>query len=79
MENWYRRHLEDEYGPEFLQRMDEAEARLADKNSPACGPVGECACGGTLVYLFNQDVNYCAECDTEYPDSISSPAVKGAK
>lgn len=78
MENWYREQPIGEYGPEFLQRMDEATARLVAKNSPDFGPTGECPCGGVIVYLFRQQVHYCAMCDTEYPDNEGLPVIRKA-
>lgn len=69
MTHWYRKQLEDLYGPEFLQKMDEATIRLEAKNSPSCGPTGECPkCGGALVYLLRQKVHYCDMCDIEYKE-----------
>lgn len=78
MSDWYRKYLEEEYGAEFLQKMDEATMRLEAKETPTFGPTGECPCGGVLVYLCKQEVHYCADCDTEYKDvdAYGKPVVK---
>lgn len=68
----HRKQLEEEYGPDFLRKMDEATMRLEAKNSPSAGPTGECPCGGVLVYLLRQQVHYCADCDTEYKNVDAS-------
>lgn len=76
MGSWYRKQLEEEYGAEYVQKTDEATIRMQSKEGPSFGPTGDCPkCDGPLVYLFNQQVHYCAMCDIELPDRDGVPFI----